>query len=148
MHGEAPSNVSCPTGTVLLSKTGESHPVPSDGGQSAAPYQCIKYETYRPGLVLPGAVIRDYMTCETITGTGDWMDTWLLLDGPYIQDGFVRVFGVELNPDVLKAHLAWRNLGGVRARRIKKSRPVRVPGRLFNFYLLDWFSTASSSFYY
>ena len=39
------------------------------------------------------------------------MDQVLLLDGPYIQDGFIRVMdnpglGVELNPDVVKAHLA------------------------------------------
>jgi len=58
-----------------------------------------------------GASIRDYMTCETITGTGDWMDQLLLLDGPYIRDGFVRVtdkpgLGIELNPDTVKAHLA------------------------------------------
>ena len=58
-----------------------------------------------------GASIRDYMTCETITGTGDWMDQLLLLDGPYIRDGFVRVtekpgLGIDLNPDVVKAHLA------------------------------------------
>jgi L-alanine-DL-glutamate epimerase-like enolase superfamily enzyme len=58
-----------------------------------------------------GASIRDYMTCETITGTGDWMDQLLLLDGPYIRDGFVQVtgrpgLGIELNPDVVKAHLA------------------------------------------
>jgi L-alanine-DL-glutamate epimerase-like enolase superfamily enzyme len=51
------------------------------------------------------------MTCETITGTGDWMDQLLLLDGPYIRDGFVRVteksgLGIDLNPDVVKAHLA------------------------------------------
>jgi len=57
------------------------------------------------------ASIRDYMTCETITGTGDWMDKLLLLDGEYIKDGFVPVtvkpgLGVELNPDVAKAHLA------------------------------------------
>src|SRR6478736_220606 len=57
------------------------------------------------------ASIRDYMTCETITGAGDWMDQCLILDGPYIQDGFVRVtdkpgLGVELNPDVVEAHLA------------------------------------------
>ena len=57
-----------------------------------------------------GASIRDYMTCETITGTGDWMDQLLLLDGPYIHDGFVRVtdkpgLGIELNPDTVKAHL-------------------------------------------
>jgi len=57
------------------------------------------------------ASIRDYMTCETITGTGDWMDKLLLLEEPYIRDGFVRVtdkpgLGIELNPDVVKAHLA------------------------------------------
>jgi L-alanine-DL-glutamate epimerase-like enolase superfamily enzyme len=57
------------------------------------------------------ASIRDYMTCETITGTGDWMDKLLLLDGPYIMDGFVQVtrkpgLGVELNPDAVRAHLA------------------------------------------
>jgi L-alanine-DL-glutamate epimerase-like enolase superfamily enzyme len=57
------------------------------------------------------ASIRDYMTCETITGTGGWMDKMLLLDGEYIKDGFVAVtrkpgLGVELNPDVAKAHLA------------------------------------------
>jgi L-alanine-DL-glutamate epimerase-like enolase superfamily enzyme len=33
------------------------------------------------------------------------------LDGPYIKDGFVQVadkpgLGIELNPDVVKAHLA------------------------------------------
>jgi L-alanine-DL-glutamate epimerase-like enolase superfamily enzyme len=56
--------------------------------------------------------IRDYMTCETVTGTGGWMDQLLVLDGPYIQDGFIRVntnktgLGVELNPDTVKAHLA------------------------------------------
>jgi L-alanine-DL-glutamate epimerase-like enolase superfamily enzyme len=55
--------------------------------------------------------IHDYLTCETITGQGGWMDKLLLLDGPYIQDGFVQVtdkpgLGVELNPDVAKAHLA------------------------------------------
>jgi L-alanine-DL-glutamate epimerase-like enolase superfamily enzyme len=55
--------------------------------------------------------IRDYLTCETITGQGGWMDQLLLLDGPYIQNGFVQVtdkpgLGVELNPDVAKAHLA------------------------------------------
>ena len=57
------------------------------------------------------AAIRDYMSCETVTGVGGWMDQLLQLDGPYIQNGFVRVtdkpgLGVELNPDVVKAHLA------------------------------------------
>ena len=57
------------------------------------------------------AAIHDYMTCETVTGTGDWMDQVLLLDGPYIKGGYIQVpdkpgLGTELNPDVVKAHLA------------------------------------------
>lgn len=55
--------------------------------------------------------IRDYLACETITGQGGWMDQLLQLDGPYIQNGFIQAtekpgLGVELNPDVAKAHLA------------------------------------------
>jgi len=55
--------------------------------------------------------IRDFLACETVTGKGGWMDQVLLLDGPYIQDGFLRItekpgLGVELNPDVVRAHLA------------------------------------------
>src|SRR5215813_15600231 len=51
------------------------------------------------------ASIRDYITCETITGQGGWMDQVLLLDSPYIKDGFVQVsdkpgLGIELNPDI------------------------------------------------
>jgi L-alanine-DL-glutamate epimerase-like enolase superfamily enzyme len=57
------------------------------------------------------ASIRDYLTCETITGAGGWKYQLLLLDGPYIKDGFLQVtdkpgLGSELNPDVAKAHLA------------------------------------------
>jgi L-alanine-DL-glutamate epimerase-like enolase superfamily enzyme len=55
--------------------------------------------------------IRDFIACETVTGKGDWMDKLLILDGSYIEDGFVRItnkpgFGVDLNPDVAQAHLA------------------------------------------
>ncbi len=55
--------------------------------------------------------IRDFLCCETITGKGDWMDQVVQLDGPYIKDGFVRItdkpgLGIQLNPDVVKAHLA------------------------------------------
>ena len=55
--------------------------------------------------------IRDFMACETVTGKGDWMDQVLVVDGPYIQDGFIGItekpgLGVDLNPDVVKAHLA------------------------------------------
>lgn len=54
--------------------------------------------------------IRDYMTCETVTGRGGWMDQLLALDGRYIERGFVPVndkpgLGVDLNPDTVKAHL-------------------------------------------
>jgi L-alanine-DL-glutamate epimerase-like enolase superfamily enzyme len=54
--------------------------------------------------------IRDYLLCETVTGRGDWMDQVLALDGPYIQNGFIGIndkpgLGVDLNPDVVKAHL-------------------------------------------
>jgi len=57
------------------------------------------------------ASIRDFLAVETITGQGGWMDELLLLDGPYIRNGFVQVadkpgLGVEINPEVAKAHLA------------------------------------------
>jgi L-alanine-DL-glutamate epimerase-like enolase superfamily enzyme len=57
------------------------------------------------------AAIRDYMSCETVTGEGGWMDQVLVLDAPYIKDGFIQVsdkpgLGITLNPDVVKAHLA------------------------------------------
>jgi L-alanine-DL-glutamate epimerase-like enolase superfamily enzyme len=55
--------------------------------------------------------IRDFMACETVTGQGGWMDQLLLLDGSYIQDGFIRIndkpgLGCDINPDTAKAHLA------------------------------------------
>lgn len=57
------------------------------------------------------ASIRDYIATETVTGKGDWMDKVLVLDGPYIEGGYIRVtekpgLGIELNPDVVRAHLA------------------------------------------
>src|SRR5262249_26232588 len=57
------------------------------------------------------ASIRDYIACETVTGQGNWMDQVLVLDQPYIKHGFIQGpdmpgLGIELNPDVVKAHLA------------------------------------------
>jgi L-alanine-DL-glutamate epimerase-like enolase superfamily enzyme len=57
------------------------------------------------------ASIRDHMALETITGEGGWMDQVLLLDGPYIKDGFINVtdkpgLGIELSPDIVRAHVA------------------------------------------
>lgn len=56
------------------------------------------------------ATVRDYITCETVVGRGDWMDQVILLDGPPIRGGTITVpdkpgLGIELNPDVVKAHL-------------------------------------------
>jgi L-alanine-DL-glutamate epimerase-like enolase superfamily enzyme len=57
------------------------------------------------------ASIRDYIACETVCGKGDWMDKLILHDGPVIKDGYIAVtskpgLGIELNPDVARAHLA------------------------------------------
>ena len=57
------------------------------------------------------ASIRDYIACETITGRGGWMDQVVAGDQPPIRGGFIELngkpgIGVELNPDVVKAHLA------------------------------------------
>jgi L-alanine-DL-glutamate epimerase-like enolase superfamily enzyme len=68
-------------------------------------------QVYTYAAVQWAGAIHDYMALETVTGEGGWMDQVLLLDGPYIQNGFVRVnekpgLGIELNPDVVRAHLA------------------------------------------
>jgi L-alanine-DL-glutamate epimerase-like enolase superfamily enzyme len=68
-------------------------------------------QVYTYAAVQWAASIRDYVALETITGEGGWMDQVVLLDGPYIKDGYIKVtdrpgLGIELNPDVVKAHLA------------------------------------------
>jgi L-alanine-DL-glutamate epimerase-like enolase superfamily enzyme len=55
--------------------------------------------------------IRDFLACETVCGKGDWMDKLVLYDGPPIKDGHIAIttkpgLGIELNPDVARAHLA------------------------------------------
>ena len=57
------------------------------------------------------ASIRDYLACETVMFKGDWLDDVILHEGPLIENGFVKLpnkpgLGIELNPDVVKAHLA------------------------------------------
>jgi L-alanine-DL-glutamate epimerase-like enolase superfamily enzyme len=57
------------------------------------------------------ASIRDFLSCETVTGRGGWMDQLLVLDRPYIKNGFIELpdkpgLGIELNKDVVSAHLA------------------------------------------
>lgn len=56
------------------------------------------------------STIRDYMACETMYFDGGWMDDIILHDEPLCQNGFVTVpdkpgLGIELNPDIVKAHL-------------------------------------------
>jgi L-alanine-DL-glutamate epimerase-like enolase superfamily enzyme len=57
------------------------------------------------------STIRDFMTSETVVGRGDWMDDVIIHKGPIIQDGFIKLsdqpgLGLELNPEVVRAHLA------------------------------------------
>jgi L-alanine-DL-glutamate epimerase-like enolase superfamily enzyme len=57
------------------------------------------------------STIRDYFACETVFFNGGWMDDVIVHDQPLCRDGFVEVpnksgLGIELNPDVVKAHLA------------------------------------------
>ena len=59
-----------------------------------------------------GASIQDYIACETVVGQGGWMDEIVLHEGgPIIKQGHITLpnkpgLGIELNPDVVKAHLA------------------------------------------
>jgi L-alanine-DL-glutamate epimerase-like enolase superfamily enzyme len=57
------------------------------------------------------STIRDFLACETIVGKRDWMDDVIVHDGLVIQGGFVTPsdrpgLGLELNPEVVKAHVA------------------------------------------
>ena len=57
------------------------------------------------------STIRDYFACETVFFNGGWMDDVIVHNGPLCRDGFVEVpnqpgLGIELDPDVVKAHLA------------------------------------------
>ena len=56
------------------------------------------------------ASVRDYLVLETVVGKRDWMDDVVVRDGPLVVEGHIRVpdkpgLGIELNPEVVKAHL-------------------------------------------
>jgi len=56
------------------------------------------------------AAVRDYLVLETVVGKRDWMDDVIVHDGPIVEGSHIRVpdkpgLGIELNPDVVKAHL-------------------------------------------
>jgi L-alanine-DL-glutamate epimerase-like enolase superfamily enzyme len=55
--------------------------------------------------------VRNFLAAETVVGRGDGMDDVVVHDGRVVRDGSNRLtdrpgLGVELNPDVVKAHLA------------------------------------------
>jgi len=57
------------------------------------------------------STIRDFLISETVVGHGGWMDEVVIHDGPIIRNGFIELsqqpgLGLQLNPDVAKAHLA------------------------------------------
>jgi L-alanine-DL-glutamate epimerase-like enolase superfamily enzyme len=57
------------------------------------------------------ASVRDFLAAETMIGNGAWMDDVILHDGPIVKNSHVALpdkpgIGIELNPDVVKAHLA------------------------------------------
>ena len=57
------------------------------------------------------STVRDFLASETVVGHGDWMDDVVVHEKPIIKDGFIEPssrpgLGLELNPDVVKAHLA------------------------------------------
>ena len=57
------------------------------------------------------STVRDFLAAETDVGHGGWMDEVVIHDGPVITKGFIAAsdrpgLGLELDPDVVKAHLA------------------------------------------
>jgi L-alanine-DL-glutamate epimerase-like enolase superfamily enzyme len=55
--------------------------------------------------------VRDFLAAETVIGRGGWMDDLILHEGPIVKDGHIALpdkpgLGIELNPDVVKVHLA------------------------------------------
>ena len=57
------------------------------------------------------STIRDYFACETVFFDGGWMDEVIVHDKPLCRGGFVEVpdrpgLGIELDPAVVRAHLA------------------------------------------
>jgi len=57
------------------------------------------------------AAVRDFLASETVMGRREWLDDVILHDGPIVKDGHIELpnkpgLGIELNPEVVKAHLA------------------------------------------
>ena len=57
------------------------------------------------------STVRNFIAAETMIGAGGWMDDVIVHDGPLVKNSQMTVptkpgLGIELNPDVVKAHLA------------------------------------------
>jgi L-alanine-DL-glutamate epimerase-like enolase superfamily enzyme len=57
------------------------------------------------------STVRDFLISETVVGRRDWMDDVIVHEEPIIQEGFLSLsnrpgLGLELNAEVVKAHLA------------------------------------------
>ena len=57
------------------------------------------------------STVRDFLAAETMIGRGDWMDDVIVHSGPLVQSSHIALpekpgLGIELNSDVVKAHLA------------------------------------------
>ena len=57
------------------------------------------------------STVRDFLISETVVGRRDWMDDVIVHDEPIIQEGHLKLsnrpgLGLELNAEVVKAHLA------------------------------------------
>ncbi len=55
--------------------------------------------------------VRDFLAAETVIGNGGWMDDIIVHDGLIVKEGHIALpdkpgLGIELNPEVVKAHLA------------------------------------------
>ena len=57
------------------------------------------------------STVRDFVASETVIGRRDWMDDIIVHNGPIIEQGMIKLpdrpgLGLELDPDVVKSHLA------------------------------------------
>jgi L-alanine-DL-glutamate epimerase-like enolase superfamily enzyme len=72
-----------------------------DTGSILANYQTLQW----------ACSVRNFLASETVIGRGNWMDDVIHHDGPIVKDGYMELpdkpgLGVELNPEVVKEHLA------------------------------------------
>jgi L-alanine-DL-glutamate epimerase-like enolase superfamily enzyme len=63
------------------------------------------------GVLQFACAVREFIAAETRIGNGDWMDDVVVHEGPVVKDGDMTLpekpgLGIELNPDVVRAHLA------------------------------------------